>query len=145
MVPLLCWVLSHRSRAQSQPTIHECVHDQDDDAEDVLRIAGQACGIEEREEIAREKILFVPWFTAAYTKPIFDGRQGTDPSSELDHRAPDCCRKMNPCDLPPFDDQESPANDKEDEGEMTQHDKVGKNCVQHSEFQNRVGRCVSSG
>ncbi len=62
---------------------------------------------------------------AALTKIVFERRQWTDPSAELDKNAPDDGWYVQPGEAWPARDEQATKDDEDNEYNMHQHDQVG--------------------
>jgi hypothetical protein len=69
--------------------------------------------------------------TALLSKPVFKGREGTDPIGELNPGSPIHCRKVYPGDSPPAHNDEASQHNEENERQMHNNGGVGEETNEH--------------
>lgn len=114
-----------------QNSVENNIDGHDPDSEKELVAVGEALGVDDRQEVGFDEAARVSGAAAHDPQAIFKGRERADPSGEFDQGAPPGRREMEPREPRPFQDQEAAGHDKQDEGEMKDHDGIGKKAMDH--------------
>lgn len=95
-----------------EPDVRSQVNRYDQCSQNELYVTGQPFGIEDCREVLSEKISRVSSFADLCAQPILQRCQRANPSAEFHKGAPYDCRRMEPCEARPFQEQESSEEDK---------------------------------
>lgn len=115
-----------------KPIGHERKKD-DDKAQPKLHIRGKVLGVKDGQGIMLKKSSRISGLTAGLSEPVFQGRKRADPPPEFQGCRPQYGGKMHPGDPAPPHRENSPEQDKGNEGEVDQKDQFSKGLPKHVE------------
>jgi hypothetical protein len=111
------------------------VHPDHQEAQGYLDGRRESPRVEHRKNVVLDEPAWIANLSGLSPQRLFPEGQGADPTGELDERSPYRCRKMDPAEGWPPEDEESPCHHEDDEGEVDDNETVGQDSVEHNNDQ----------
>ena len=110
--------------------VHAAVQEKYEKTEGHLKLPGQPRGVKERQNVVLDESGLVSRSSARFPEPVLQGRKRADPAGEFNQGSPTRRGKVEPYHPPPYQNQESAEQDKQNEREMKKNQEVGQPVIE---------------
>jgi hypothetical protein len=114
------------------PAIDKDIDDQDEKPQDELKASRQERRVEERDDVAFDKVRGVGCSSSLYPKPVFQRGQGAGPVHEFNNGTPDRSGNMEIGPAALVQNKETAEDDEKDKKEMNDDDQICEEFKKHN-------------
>lgn len=127
---LASWALHGSATPAKHEQVHAAVQEKHKKTEEDLDPSGQSRRIKKRQDVVLDETGLIPRSSSRLPEPLLQGRERADPAGEFNQGSPTRRGQVEPHHPPPFQDQESAEQDKQNEGEMEKNEEISQPVIE---------------
>jgi hypothetical protein len=111
--------------------VDDQVGEQDQESEDELNLAGEAGGVDDRQQVVLDEAARIARGAGEAPELVFERGEGTETARDLDEHSPDCRWKVEQAEPPAVEGEQTAEDDELDDGEVGDDEEVREGAMDH--------------